>query len=229
MEQENVWPPKGFKTFYQMTEAVAGRPQVRYDMVLPGGFAEVDLSTIRLGRHSGPNAADERFRAKLHRHVGAVVVAAGHVESALKRLLLVLEAPEKAHFSAVDETWTTLHKKLRRHCDGKDARRVGLAAVLAWSEEQGLKRRRDNVVHADWWDYVGCGVRRSRFIRGGNGTMILGSWRELVEDARLLGEYADRLDRLLGNDWIIARLPGPMTLRSGAHAANQEQPEHPNA
>lgn len=165
------------------------------------------------------NEADELFRADLYRHIGAVVVAAGHVETTLKRLLLVLDAPQKAHFSTVDDNWTTLHKKLRRHCDSTDERRIDLAAVLAWGEAQELKRRRDNVVHADWWDFDGCGVRRSRFVRNSNGATIHASLADLVEDARLLGEYAVRLDGLLGNDWMIARLPGPVTVRPDASAS----------
>jgi hypothetical protein len=112
-----------------------------------------------------------------------------------------------------------LVKGLRKQCDGSDERRRQLAEVLAWSEEQGIKRRRDNVVHADWWDFAGCGVRRSRFARNKNGATILASLSDLDDDARLLFEYARRLDELLGNDWIIARLPGPFALRDGATAA----------
>jgi hypothetical protein len=50
------------------------------------------------------------------------------------------------------------------------------------------------------------------------------SLADLEEDARLLFEYASRLDKLLGNDWIIARLPGPFRLREGATAAALPNP-----
>lgn len=106
-----------------------------------------------------------------------------------------------------------------RQCDGSDGRREKLAELLKWSEDQGLKRRRDNVIHADWWEYAGCGARRSRFARGSNGTTILASLADLDEDARLLGEYADGLDRLLGKDWMMARLPGPFKLQKNATSA----------
>jgi hypothetical protein len=136
-----------------------------------------------------------------------------------------LATPIRAQFSTVDYTWTMLVKKLREQCDGSDDRRKRLAQVLDWSEEHRIKRRRDNVVHADWWDFAGCGVRRSRFARGKNGATILASLIDLEEDARLLFEYARRLDELLGNDWIIGRLPGPFRLREGAAAASLPSPE----
>jgi len=132
---------------------------------------------------------------------------------------LVLTSAAKAHFSEVDETWTDLHKKLWRQCDGSDDRRTRLALLLKWGEEQGLKRRRDNVVHADWWNFAGCGVRRARFVRASNGCTIWGSLTDLDEDALLLAEYAERLDSLLGNDWMLARLAGPVHLLPNATAS----------
>ncbi len=102
-----VWPPIGFSSYYTVTERLDGHPELSYDLVLPGALSETDLSTVRIGRHGGPNAQDLQFRSELHRRIGAVTVAAGHVEMAMKRLLLVLTSPPKARFgfSTVDETW----------------------------------------------------------------------------------------------------------------------------
>ena len=75
------------------------------------------------------------------------------------------------------------------------------------------------MIHADWWEYAGSGARRSRFARNSNETTILASLADLDEDARLLGEYADGLDRLLGKDWMMARLPGPFKLQKNATSA----------
>lgn len=213
-----LWPPRGFNSYYNVTETLEGQPELTYDLVIPGTFSEVNLSTARIGRHGGPNDDDLQFRSVLYSRIGSVAVAGGRVEMAMKRLLLVLTAAAKAHFSTVDYTWTTLVKKLRGQCDGSDTRRKKLAEVLDWGDEQQVKRRRDNVIHADWWDFAGCGVRRSRFARGTNGATILASLADLEEDARLLFEYAQRLDELLENDWLIARLPGPFRLRDGAKA-----------
>ena len=219
-----VWPPRGFEAYYTVTEQIVDQPEISYHLVLPGNFAEVDIATVRIGRHGGPNDEDLHFRTELYSRIGAVAVAGGRVEMAMKRLLLVLTAPTKAHFSTVDDTWTMLVKKLREQCNGSDDRPKQLAEVLDWSETQAVKRRRDNVVHADWWDFAGCRVRRSRFARGKNGVTILASLVDLEDDARLLFEFARRLDELLGNDWIIARLPGPFRLREGATAAPLPSP-----
>ncbi len=213
MSSSELWPPDGFSTYYTVTERLDGHDDLTFDLVLPGTFAEIDLATVRIGRHGGPNADDLQFRSELYRRVGAVTVAAGNVEMAMKRLLLVLTSSTKAHFATVDEPWSTLHRKLLRQCDGSDKRRRELAKALAWSEGQGIKRRRDNVIHAGWWDFAECQVRRARFARGSNGTTICASLTDLDEDVSLLTEYAERLDRLLGNDWIIARLPGPVRVR----------------
>jgi hypothetical protein len=217
------WPPRGFNSYYTVTERIDDRPELTYDLVLPGTFSEVDLATVRIGRHGGPNASDLQFRAELHQRIGAVAVAAGHVEMAMKRLLLVMTAPSKASFSTVDETWSSLHKKLMHQCDGKGRRRQELVGLLKWGEEQGIKGRRDNVIHADWWEYAGCGARGARFARGSNGTTILASLADLEEDARLLSEYAYRLDSLLGKDWMMARLPGPFRLRKNATSLPLQQ------
>ncbi len=210
-----LWPPRGFSSYYAVTERIDGQPELSYDLVVPGKFAEFDLSTVRIGRHGGPNDTDLEFRSVLYSRIGAVTVAAGRVEMAMKRLLLVLTAPKHARFSTVDLTWTGLVKALRKQCDGSDHRRKQLADVLDWAEKQEVKRRRDDAIHADWWDFAGCRVRRARFIRGSNGTTIDATLTDLDEDARLLSDYALRLDELLGNDWMIARLPGPFRVRDG--------------
>ena len=205
-DEDETWPPPGFTSSYAVTEHLDGHKDLSYDFVLPSTFSTVDLSTVRIGRHGGPNDDDLRFRSELYFRIGAITVAGGHVETAMKRLLLVLMATPKAHFALVDETWSQLHKKLRKEANGSDERRTRLGEVLDWGEEHNVKRRRDDAVHAYWWDYSGCGARRSRFVRHGNGKTILASVDDLDEDARLLFDYAQRLDSLLGADWIIARL-----------------------
>ena len=209
-----VWPPEGFSSYYRVTERIAGQAELNYDLVVPGTFAEADNSTTRIGRHGGPTTEDMEFRTELHRRIGAIAVAGGHVEMAMKRLLLVLTGATRAHFSTVDFTWSDLHRRLLNQCDGSDDRRLRLAEVLDWGKENDLKMRRDNTIHADWWEFAGCGARRSRFVRRGNGATILASLSDLDNDALLLYEYAKRLDDLLGNDWMMARLPGPFERRA---------------
>jgi hypothetical protein len=201
------WPPPGMSTWYRVDEKIDGQPDRYYDLVLPSTFSQVDLSTVRLGRHGGPSEEDLLFRRELYEKVGAVVVAAGHVETAMKRLILLLEGEPEAHFSLVDKNWTDLHNRLRILADGTSERRIELGDALDWAKAEQLKRRRDNVVHSYWWIYAGLGARRSRFYRRTDGTTIDATLVDVGEDADLLFEYAERLDALLGSDWIIARLP----------------------
>jgi hypothetical protein len=85
-----------------------------------------------------------------------------------------------------------------------------LAALLDWGDENKIKIRRDNAIHAYWWVYDGVGARRSRFARRTDGSIIDATLDDVAEDARLIFEYAQRLDGLLGYDWMILRLEGPI-------------------
>jgi len=204
------WPVPGHKFWYKTNIRLENGSQLDFDLTLPGALSTFDLSTVRLGRHGGATNTDRLFQARLNARIGAVTVAGGHVETAMKRLLLLLRE-ESGGFSLVDMTWTDLHRALAAECDGPDLdpRRIRLARVLAWGEDKQVKRRRDNVVHAYWWSFDGCGVVRSRFHRRQDGQMMVGSMEDLEEDAGLLFEYADRLDDLLGEDWPRAMLPVP--------------------
>ena len=127
----------------------------------------------------------------------------------MKRLLLLLRG-DNGQFSLVDLNWSQLHQALADECKGQDGRdpvRKRLSRVLAWAEQNQIKRRRDDVIHAYWWNFEGCGVMRSRFNRRKDGKQIISSLEQLEEDADLLFEYARRLDDLLGEDWPRAMLP----------------------
>ena len=201
------WPPQGMTSWYPVVEKIDRQPERTYDLTLPSTFSEADLSTVRIGRHGGPNDDDRQFRRELYERVGAVVVASGHVETAMKRLLPLLEEATEAQFSLVDKNWTDLHGRLRGLADTTTVRRAELGNVLDWGETNEVKRRRDNVVHAYRWNYAGLGARRSRFYRRTNGTTINATLDDLSRDAELLFEYAEKLDGLLGSEWMIARLP----------------------
>ena len=201
------WPPPGFTSWYTVSEQLDGQPERTFDVVVPSTFSNVDLSTVRVGRHGGANNEDREFRRALYGRIGAVVVASGHVEAAMKRLLLLLDEAPEAQFSLVDLNWTKLHELLRGHASESTERSQELCRILDWGEDNQVKQRRDNVVHAFWWNYAGLGARRSRFYRRSDGATINATLDDLTEDADLLFEYAEKLDVLLGSDWIIARLP----------------------
>ncbi|MGW0915929.1 hypothetical protein ACWD1Z_29875 [Streptomyces sp. NPDC002784] len=200
------WPPPGHTYHYRLDAHFDGVPAFSMDVALPSARSEVDISTFRLDRHGGPDEADIAFRERLYRLIGAIVVAGGHVEASMKRLILLLKG-DQGGFSVVDKTWTDLHKMLLTQSRRSIPQASALATVLAWGEEHELKRRRDDVVHASWWHWDGVGVIRSRFFRKQDGTNIACTFEDLEDDAQLLFEYAHRLDSLLGADWPQARLP----------------------
>lgn len=177
------------------------------ELTLPSALPEVNLATVRLGRLGGATNADQMFRARLYAAIGKVTVAGGHADTAMKRLLALLTGDGR--FSLVDETWRTLLKLLADHCPSatNDPRLKRLQHVLDWGETNRVKGRRDNVVHAYWWIYEGCGVVRSRFFRDQDGALMIGSMEELEQDAAMLFEFARRLDELLAEDWPRAMLP----------------------
>ncbi|MGW5610202.1 hypothetical protein ACWEWI_29765 [Streptomyces sp. NPDC003753] len=124
----------------------------------------------------------------------------------MKRLILLLRG-DQGGFSLVDKTWSDLHKLLVAQSRRSIPQATALAEVLEWGNANELKRRRDDAVHASWWHWDGVGVIRSRFFRKQDGANIICTFEDLEEDARLLFDYAEKLDHLLGADWPQARLP----------------------
>jgi hypothetical protein len=200
------WPPPGHHSWYAIEEHIDGHNLFRYDMSIPSKFPNIDISTVRVGRHGGPGAADSAFRQELFLRLGAVTAAGGHAETAMKRLILLLTG-DSASFSLVDKTWSDLDKILRAECTGADETREHLKEILDWGEDVRIKARRDDVVHAYWWLFDGCEARRSRFYRKTDGTIITASLTDLDEDAEMIFEFAAKLDDLLGSDWPLAMLP----------------------
>jgi hypothetical protein len=202
------WPVPGHSFWYKAEIKLDSGYRLAFDLTLPSAVSEFHLSTVRLGRHGGVADDDLIFRARLYERIGAVAVAGGHAETAMKRLLLLLKG-DGGHFSLVDKTWTDLHKALAAECEGPNAdpRREQLRHVLTWGEENRIKSRRDNVIHAYWWNFDGCGAVRSRFYRRKDGAQMVGSLEDLEHDADLVFEYASRLDDLLGEEWPRAMLP----------------------
>ena len=126
----------------------------------------------------------------------------------MKRVLLVMTG-SGGRFSVVrDDTWSGLHAALRKSAAiGSTPLQIAVGEALDWGERMTLKERRDNAIHAYWWDYAGCGVIRSRFRRKNEGVALVGSLPELRVDADLLFEYAERLDDLVVSDWPQGRFP----------------------
>lgn len=204
----NRWPPPGHRHWYNIKEELSavGSDDLAYDVSVPDR-EEVDLATARVQRHGGPSRADDTFRSKLYYLIGAATVMAGHAESAMKRVILVANG-RSGKFSIVDKTWTALEADLRSIAQSTHVMAAALAQILADPQLSDAKRRRDNIVHAYWWDYdLGGQVRRGRFHRDGTSATIIGTLSDLAEDANILARYADLLDALVEPFWPQARLP----------------------
>jgi hypothetical protein len=181
----------------------SGGPLPNFTFTVPAGSqAEVRTREMPVSRLDGPTPPDEVFRARLYAGVGAIAVAGGHVEAALKRLLLFFKATDK-YFEDVDISWTALERKLRAHAeaDPTQPQRKRLGRVLDWGMQNEVKRRRDDAIHAYWWNYDGVGLHRSRFPQNRNGLELITTWTDLAEDAELLFQYARRLEDLLEDHW----------------------------
>lgn len=178
-----------------------------YSLFLPNGFDSTALATAHVERDGGDVQEDLAFRTKLYFLIGAGIVKAGQIEDSMKRLLILTSGNRHADFSAEGATWTALHKelKLRANRDGPPGNTVSVA--VQWAEHHHVKKIRDDLIHANWWDFSGIGVRRTRFAIKSKGVTLLGSLDELKCDVEVLGQYELMLDDCVGPHWPRVYLP----------------------
>jgi len=196
---------RGAQRFNVREELDTGRYE--YDLHLPSGFSKIHLATARVEREGGDTKADWEFRSTLYYLIGAGVVKAGQIEDAMKRLLTLISGGKVADFAGLDATWTALHNTLKKRAsrDGPPGNTVSVA--LEWAEDKQIKKIRDDLIHANWWDFSGVGVRSTRFAIRKDGTVILGSVDDLKHHVELLGQYELMLDECIGPHWPRVYLP----------------------
>ncbi|NCD17152.1 MAG: hypothetical protein EOL91_07535 [Actinobacteria bacterium] len=219
------WPPPGHSFTYRM-DVNLEVPRLSYSaevsvVARPNG-GENDIAAFRYERLGGTNGADLDFRSQLYPRIGAVTVAGGHAEAAMKRVILSAEE-DGGSFRDVDLSWTALVKRLHRLAESDHVIAEPLSRVLSWAERRSIKKRRDDVVHSYWWHWAGVGVSRSRFTRDGQSYIVVGTLDQLEQldrDAALIFEYARRLDELVESIWPQARL-----LEQGREILNGIEPE----
>ncbi|QAY71619.1 hypothetical protein [Xylanimonas protaetiae] len=186
--------------------------EVKLDGVMPYSLEvtvpprENDIASFRLDRLGGLSPADRRYRATLFEAIGAITVASGHAEAAMKRVLISLRGGT-SQFRDVDKNWTELVKNLRRLDASQDQRATRVHEVLTWAETNGIKEKRDAAVHSYWWAFADLPVMRSRFERSGESSAQIGDMESLMAHGDLIFEFARRLDDLVVSDWPQARLP----------------------
>lgn len=228
----NKWPPLKHSLIHRMKLHLE-YPKLAFeaDIAIParGEDGASDIASFRFDRLGGPTAADIEFRKELYYHIGAIAVAGGHVEAAMKRVILAVE-DDGSMFEDVDLMWSALEKRLRVIAQGSDKISEELASVLDWGERRKVKKARDDSVHAYWWHWSGVGVTRSRFARKKSGQVMYGAREDmsfLSKQASLLFRYAERLDDLVEDRWAQARLVNdfPTWVSGGTEPIDVDAPE----
>ncbi|WP_460798968.1 hypothetical protein [Nocardioides pacificus] len=179
---------------WQCLLTIVEDPQERYD-----------LSTFRVKRSGGATPGDHQYRQNVFVLVGAITVAAGHIEAEMKRIIVVAEESESAGFADVPSTWSGLVDRLTAIADGDGMLAEPLRAVLDWGAEQKVAEIRHAAVHSAWWVFDAGHVHRSRFKNKSNGSTQMGTWEQVAQQSETLFEYLDRLQTIV--PWPMATLP----------------------
>lgn len=207
----SMWPPKGHAFVYNVTSKLenpgGGQFELFFQMTVPKDRT-TELTTLRVSRLGGPTESDLKFRAELFPVIGSITVAGGHIEAAMKRLLLILSDKDSL-FSLADFQWGDLHKKLVAQCSGENRQRQKLKDVLDWAERKNLRERRHTVVHGSWWLYSLDAALVSRWPRKQEGHIQIDSLENLRALEKLCWEFDRKLDQLAGESWPRAVLPAP--------------------
>lgn len=212
-EEHARWePPWAPEWFYLLSIELEGQPPIRFSATVPdldtGDFAGAVVQRI-----GGASSRDWAFRRRLYFLIGLVTVAGGKIEAAMKRAILVGRRDRRAEMALVDENWTTLERKLRMVAKAQTSEPTipgwgeAVIRVLDWGVKERAKERRDDVVHAYWWDWADTNVTRSRFARSGQTFTIGGSLDALRHDGEVLLSYAGLLEELSGPFWLNLYLP----------------------
>ncbi|UXA14073.1 hypothetical protein KXD97_09985 [Mycobacterium sp. SMC-8] len=174
-----------------------------------------DLASLRPVRVTGHRYADAdcKHQRRLFSAVGAVTVAGGHVEMALKKVLVSLTGGTNRDLASKDvpADWNPLHTKISKLCEADPsdlAQRV--AKLLEAAEKERLRDIRNNVVHSNWWlaGFDSGELWSGRYYRGGKEpTCISDKAEHLYSIADKLFGFAAELEALVTPMWPLAIVP----------------------
>lgn len=180
---------------------------------------ELDLASLRPVRVVGHNyaKADRKHQRRLFLAVGAVTVAGGHVEMALRKVLVALTGGENKDLASKDvpADWNVLHKKISKLCEidaSELAQRV--AEYLNAAETAGLRDTRNNIVHSNWWltAFDSGELWSGRYHRGGKQPMCISDTAEnLYKIADKMFDFAASLESLVTPRFALAIVPAAPT------------------
>ncbi|MFE5700005.1 hypothetical protein [Rhodococcus koreensis] len=183
-------------------------PPVEYVLTVPDGTQEMRLDIARPRRVGGHTPGDVKFQRNLFTMIGGIAVAAGHVEMAMKQLYVSVANSEFDLKSVGGDMWQQLEEKLLTLCDDTSGQRRDLKSLIDWSKSEQLRDRRNDVIHGYWWTYDIGSVRNVRYRRSGSGALMRGSLHDLADIGEKLFVYANKLEKLCGDNWphaILAR------------------------
>jgi hypothetical protein len=136
---------------------------------------------------------NEQEARSLYQAVGAVVVAGGHVEFRMHRLLAAIRGHKYPDLGITKKLgWSELATALRKEAHQSNHKLVLLTLM---EREAGIKTLRNNVVHACWRLDMG-GPTAMRTYQGGSIATLVGSMSDLRAAAQRIFGFADELEAL---------------------------------
>jgi len=195
-------------------------PNVLLDFTLvrpPTAGANLDIPSLRPLRAVGrvDHSADALHQVRLFNAVGAVTVAGGHVEMAMRKVFVSLRGGVNRDLAGEDipAEWSRLHEALLKLCESStNDIATKLKALLDEAEADSLRESRNDIIHGYWWlipmqDDVATVARyyhpKSKQAPGN----AYPTYEQLQEVSGRLFELASKLEALVTPEWPIAIVP----------------------
>ena len=188
-------------------------PREEYALLIPPGEnrTSIGMSEIRPFRNEW-NSQDIVHQHELFDAVGRIAVFGGHVEMAMKKVLITLRGGVHDILDpSLPGDWDGLEKELRKLCDGSDQTRMDLLQIFDDAEHKQLRDKRNDAIHGYWWlvrahDRL-INARYYRPRKGANPPNPISIYNT-VANVKAVGNdlylMADKLQKLVTPYWPIA-------------------------
>lgn len=203
---------------YTVSAGSASRLLSDYTLVRPPGCDDMNLASMRPFRIKGKpdHRADTLHQVKLFHAVGSVSVAGGHVEMAMKRVLVTLRGGKNTDLAGADvpAEWSVLQDTLKKASNPQltDLQKA-VFELLSGDVVTTMRDGRNDVVHGYWWliPMGTTGLVSSRYYRPKANqapAQIHPTVEMLQQLATDLFDFADALEALVTPYWPLAIVPG---------------------
>lgn len=183
----------------------------------PTSGPELAIPSLRPLRVVGrtDHAADALHQVRLFNAVGAVTVAGGHVEMAMRKVFVSLRGGVNRDLAGEDipAEWSRLHEALLKLCESNTNEiATKLKALLEDAETKNLRESRNDIIHGYWWlipmqDDV---LTLARYFHPKAKQSPANSHpktEQMQKFAQRLFEFAAKLEALVTPEWPIAIVP----------------------